>query len=317
MALFSTYATRENRVTAAVLAALRSLSVHRIEHIVGALLEQSDFELIRFEEQAKGSESVPDAQIVSSCRLLIETKCERNSLREQQLRGHLSILDGVSEGVAKLLTLTPDESRPKLIDEINDERVVWASFADLSNAIDGVFENETEIVSEREAFLLRELQQLLKAESLTSPPYDTVIVAARYAWPVYLRHHSYRCPADRTFQPVQRMAFYLDNRIEVLVPKILEVYENVVIEPGQHTGKLGQVVDGYIRENADTLGAHRKIFLLSGPEDPQTIKLPHHIINDYVSKSGRRAAYVQSKGYARSTDLQSAKTTTELIRLMA
>jgi hypothetical protein len=47
--IFSTYSTGENRVTASILAVLKSLSLNRIERLLGALLEQSAFELVRFQ----------------------------------------------------------------------------------------------------------------------------------------------------------------------------------------------------------------------------------------------------------------------------
>ena len=49
--IFSTYSTGENRVTASFLAVLRSLSLDRMQRLIGSLLEQSEFELIRFENQ--------------------------------------------------------------------------------------------------------------------------------------------------------------------------------------------------------------------------------------------------------------------------
>ena len=49
--IFATYKTGDNRVTASILAVLRSLSLHRIERLLGALMEQSEFELVRFQNQ--------------------------------------------------------------------------------------------------------------------------------------------------------------------------------------------------------------------------------------------------------------------------
>ena len=67
--IFSTYSTGENRVTASILAVLRSLSLDRMieSRIIGGVLQESDFQLVRFEYQAaKGGTSVPDAIIQSS-----------------------------------------------------------------------------------------------------------------------------------------------------------------------------------------------------------------------------------------------------------
>jgi hypothetical protein len=157
--IFSTYSTGENRVTASFLAVLRSLSLGRIQRILGALLEQPEFELVQFENQpSKGGEGVPDAIIQSSVRLLIETKLQRNAVRSEQLRRHLDRLRSVDEANATLLVLTPDEVRPSQVDDLADARVAWASFVALDQAIDELLDDKYEVVSEREAFLLREFQ---------------------------------------------------------------------------------------------------------------------------------------------------------------
>ena len=84
--IFSTYSQGENRVTSSIISVIRSLSLDRIERILGALLEQSELEFVRFENQpSKGGDAVPDAIIQSSFRLLIETKTERDGLNRPQL----------------------------------------------------------------------------------------------------------------------------------------------------------------------------------------------------------------------------------------
>ena len=107
-----------------------------MQRLLGALLEQSDFELITFQNQpSKGGEGVPDAMIQSSCRLLIETKVKRNSVQAKQLSRHLKRLDDASEATCLLLLLTPDNSKPAAVDALKDGRLVWASFAALDQAI--------------------------------------------------------------------------------------------------------------------------------------------------------------------------------------
>ena len=99
-------------MTASLLAVLRSLELSRIERLLSALLEQSEFELVRFENRvSKGGHGVPDARIFSSCRLLIETKIKAGSVGEKQLRRHLERLDVAKEGNLTLLALTPDARR--------------------------------------------------------------------------------------------------------------------------------------------------------------------------------------------------------------
>ena len=120
--IFSTYSQGENRVTSSILAVIRSLSLDRIERILGALLEQSELEFVRFENQpSKGGDGVPDAIIQSSFRLLVETKTERDGLNFPQLKRHLKRLDDATEQMALLLILTPDDARPPIVDELADD----------------------------------------------------------------------------------------------------------------------------------------------------------------------------------------------------
>lgn len=159
--IFSTYSTGENRVTASVLAVLRSLSLGRIERLLAAILEESEFELVRFQNQpSKGGAGVPDAIIHSSFRMLIETKTERNGVRIPQIERHLERLDDTSEENQYLVVLTPDDERPKILDTLSDPRIAWTSFTLLDQAIDEILGDDREVVSEREAFLLRELQSV-------------------------------------------------------------------------------------------------------------------------------------------------------------
>src|SRR5436190_5522941 len=145
--IFSTYSTGENRVTASILAVCQSLSLQRTQRHIGALHEQSEFELVRFENQpAKGSKGVPDASIVSSVRLLIETKIVRNAVDLQQLQQHLNRLDETSEIVKLLLVLTPDDQCPQVLNQLGDPRAVWSSFAALDQAINDLISDIQEVV---------------------------------------------------------------------------------------------------------------------------------------------------------------------------
>ena len=261
--IFSTYSQGENRVTSSILAVIRSLSLDRIERILGALLEQSEMEFVRFENQpSKGGDGVPDAIIQSSFRLLIETKTVRDGLNLPQLKRHLTRLDEAKEQSALLLILTPDGERPALVDELGDERAIWASFALLSQAIDELLGENKEVVSEREAFLLRELQAMLEAEGLLADPNDIVIVAARRAWKTYQAQHAYICQPRRSFRSVKRIGFYSRGNIYPLVPLILSRHDDVVFERSVNTGALGELVDRILDSDDSRIGQRHMVFLL-------------------------------------------------------
>lgn len=129
MNIFSSYRTGENRVTASTLAVLQSLSLNRIERLLGALLEDPEFKLVRFENQpSQGDEGVPDAIIVANICLLIETKTDRNAVinkqHKEQLQRHLDRLDSSAEKQRVLLLLTPDDKAPNVIVELKDRPIV-------------------------------------------------------------------------------------------------------------------------------------------------------------------------------------------------
>ena len=217
--LFSTYSTGENRVTASVLAVLRSLSLDHMQRLLGELLAGSDFEeleLIKMQNQpARGGDGVPDAVIQSSCRILIETKIQPDAIKSDldQIRRHLRRLDAATESDRLLLVLTPDDTRPAVLESLRDNRVVWSSFSNLDEAIDEILKAKYEVVSEREEFLLRELQDMLAAENLLGSNKDVVVVPARFAWVEYKKYHAYICQPERNFRKVNRMAFYSERKI--------------------------------------------------------------------------------------------------------
>lgn len=311
--IFSTYSTGENRVTASFLAVLRALSLDRMQRLLGSLMEQSEFELIRFENQpSKGGTGVPDALIHSSIRILLETKIKTDSVRVDQLQRHLDRLNKARESVALLLVLTPDDSRPPQVDEVNDSRVVWASFTSLEQAIDEMLDDKYEVVSEREAYLLRELQNMLAAEGLLANSDDVVIVAARRAWPEYEDFHAYVCQPNRSFQQVTRIGFYSKGFIHRMVPKIIATHDEVEMRKGMHLGPLGALVDHLVETGKRPEGSSLKVVFLSPPDSGDTEKLDAPIPNDKKSKTGKPTAFTMGQRYVSLERLKTAKTTSDL-----
>ncbi len=312
--IFSTYRTGENRVTASILAVLRSLALHRTERLLGALMERSDFQLVSFQNQvSKGGMGVPDATITASCRLLVETKIQRRAVRIDQVRRHLERLHAGSEADKVLLVLTPDDTRPAALAELADPSIAWASFATLEQAIEELLKDPFEVISEREGFLLRELQAMLREEGLVLPANNVVVVPARDAWPEYKEFHAYVCQPKRTFQGVQRIAFYTNGAIQTLVPTILETEDEVLFEPKSNAGAFGTLVDRMLARGVRNRGQYYKVILLSAPDDSRTLKLAREIENDLTADSGRVAAFTQNQRYVAEERLRTATTTSELI----
>ena len=314
--LFSTYSTGENRVTASLLAVLRSLSIDRMQRLIAAMLEQSEFQLVEFQNQpSKGAAGVPDGEIFSSCRLLLETKIKPRTVDAKQLRRHLSRLDDSSESERRLLVLTPDNNCPKAVEKIDDERLAWASFAALDQAIEDLLDDPKEVVSEREAFLLRELQNMFEREKLVGDSKDVVVVPAGSAWPEYQRHSAYICQPDRSFRNARRIAFYRRGEVCPLVPVIVDSWEHVVWGKGLHEPKLDELICRVCDDplNRRKEGLAYKVIILSDPDSAETIKLDAPVVNDLVSKSGRTAAFTQNQRYVSLEKLRTAKRTSDLV----
>jgi len=312
--IFSTYSTGENRVTGSVLAVLRSLSIDRCQTLLGALLERPEFELVRFQDQPSADgRGVPDAWIRASCSVLIETKIAPNTVSQEQLERHLERLGAHTEEHRSLLVLTPDASEPLAVERLGDARVSWASFASLDQAVDELLADPQEVISEREAFLLRELQAMLDREQLVASAKDVVVVAARAAWPEYRAHAAYICQPGRSFQRVSRIAFYTDGAIQPLVPMIESVHDEVIFDRGQRSGRLGDLIGELLDESPRSEGQAYKVFLLTSCDDDRTVTLGAPVRNDLVSKSGRTSAFTQGQRYVALEDLRAAQTTSDIV----
>lgn len=313
--IFSIYSTRENRVTGSILAVLRSLALGLTERLLGALLQESEFQLLHFQNQpAKGGEGIPDAVITGSCRVLIETKVALNAVSKEQVLRHLKRLDG-QEALQRLLVLTPDERKPRALDALTDTRIAWASFAMFDQAIDELLTDPQEVIAEREAFLLRNVQLMLQEENLLKFANEVVVVPAARAWPEYLQFNAYVCQPNRTFQQVDYMAFYADGAIQPKVPKILEVVDAVVLEPDSLgvSREVAQVIRQMIEAGVRERGVLHKVFLLSPSADSRTVILSGPVVNDLTSASGRGIAFTQNQRYVSLSGLRAARKTSSIV----
>ncbi len=311
--IFSTYSKTENLITASILSVMQHLSLNRIERIFGSIMENSDFELIKFKNQPSDQESgVPDALISGNFKILIETKIVKNAVKPEQLERHLKKLDK-NNPAHVLLVLTPDSQPPQAVEKIISDQLIWASFSALDQAIEELFKDEKEIISEREAFLLRNLQTMMEENRLFPVERDVLVIPARIAWRDYALTNAYVCQDKRSFQPSKYLAFYTDNRIYKFVPKIQKIYESVVFEKNKYHGHLGSVVNTLLEKNYNTEGESHKVILLSGQSDKETIILNNEITNDLCSKNGRRVAFTQNQRYISLKNLKNTKFTSELV----
>jgi hypothetical protein len=317
--IFSRYRQGENRVTATLLAVLERLGAETTEALLSTAVDGGDetLQLVRYRNQPMGAgEGVPDAQIRASINLLFETKVAIGSVNKKQLLRHLTALDDGSE-IQRLYVLTPDSSEPAAVSELADDRVRWLSFAGIRQAIDEFIGTEGLVISERDQFLLRQLQGFLDEEGLVRTPDQVLIVPARVAFDEYLTHSAYVCQPGRTFRNVEYLGFYRKRQIEAVIPKVLYVRDQVVFSketateletqtrPFDHD--IAQLIRSLLQTGARTDGAPYKVMLLSPQDAPATLKLTAPIAH-----TGRNA-WVQGQRYARRAELEAAKTTDDLV----
>ena len=313
--IFSTYKTGENRVTSTILAVLRSIALNRTERLLRNLIGDERFQLIQFENQWSDCDrGVPDAVIRSDVFLVVETKIQPGMVDLPQLRRHLVRVQKVSASTRWLIVLTPDNRMPEAVDELmaDNQPVVWASFRMLDQAINELLSDRMEVVSEREQFLLRELQLMLAEEKLTVDSGTAVIVAARSAYDEYLRHSVYVCQPNRPFRNVERLGFYSEGAVQQHIPRILESHDEVEFRAGVHSGALGRIVDNFCQLGTREIGRVYKVLILSDPDSPDTVRLSEAIRNDKTSQTGKTTAFTMSQRYVSLDKLLRAKYTSEV-----
>jgi hypothetical protein len=157
------------------------------------------------------------------------------------------------------------------------------------------------------------------------PSDNVVVIAAQHALPEYFKYSAYICKRERTFRPCIRLAFYTNNKIDRRVPKIvgqIDAISRGEIETRSDLSDLERErLQGLLESKLErTKGVSHpwnqqfKILLLSSPESPETLILPHDVVNNLTSRSGRRTAFTQWQRYVSLSRLEEGpETTSELI----
>ncbi len=303
--LFSTYRQGENRVTSSMLAVFERIDLSLLETILAAAAGEASLQMVSFTNQPPGRRSVPDARISARFAYWFEVKTARNTLDTRQLAEHLAVL-GDDGGDERLFVVTPDAEQPDAIAALGDARVVWFNFRSLHDAADAALSDPQETVSEQARFLLRELQALLVEDGLVDTD-DVVVVAARFAYPEYLKRSVYVCQAERAFRGgLTHMGFYANSAIQPHVPRIRYREDLVTFtreeaatrQAGSDIDRLvGEVIDMLLDDGPREEGKQYQVFLLSAPEDPDTIRLAQPLLNDTTAESGRPWAWTMGQRY--------------------
>lgn len=305
--LFSTYRQGENRVTSSMLAVFERIDLALLEELLAAASGEASLQMVTFINQPAGrGASVPDGRISARFAYWFEVKTVRHALKVGQLSQHLANLE-VGAGNDRLFVVTPDVGQPSVLDELDDARAMWFSFAALSDAIDAALANPIGAVSEQSRFLLRELQALLVEDGLLDAD-DVVVAAARDAYPEYLKQAAYVCQPRRAFREgLTHMGFYAMGAIRREVPRILYQEDNIPFDDAEisrrrSTGderdrRIADLIEQLLAVGPRQLGETFQVFLLSSVQDPDTVVLEHTIKNDTVATSGRPWAWTMGQRY--------------------
>lgn len=329
--LFSKYSQGENRITSTILSVFSKINLFTLQEILKFILNDVDVELVKFDNQIKerNKNSVPDARISASFDYLFETKIEKNSLKVDQINGHLEYLNRSSEKDEKLIILTPDFEEPAIIQDYPDNKVYWLNFDTLLEGLQSVIDNYP-FLTDREKFVLLELSNFIIESNLTSEDISNkvlIIPSSRLAFRHYQSLQVYICQPNRTFQRASYLGYYGKHRIHKEIPKILGIIEDYDFILNDHQNAELKLVDGGkekdLRERLERLKEDLlnndfelfdsvKIVFLSRTPNEGTVILPNDIENDKLSYSGKRTAYVQKQVYENLIMMKDSKYTSDL-----
>lgn len=329
--LFSTYRQGENRVTSSTLAVFERIDLALVRDLLNAATHSGDeLEAVQFRNQVRepGGKAIPDGRIFAQFNWFFETKTNRGEYaRPGESRSQMCNYAEQPLGTdlnARLFVITPDPEQPTWFDEAEElgtvrDRIRWLSFAALATAIEEVVRDPGRLIGEQARYLLSELTALYEADGLLSND-DTVIVAARVAWPEYNDYSAYICGPDRSFRlGLTHLGFYAEGEIRPLIARIRDWYPSVEFsreearrQRAAGNSDLADLIDRIIctQEHHEATypprieGELYGFMLLSGPDDGDTVKLANPIVNDTVNAEGKNVAWTQ---YQRYTSLKTLR----------
>lgn len=187
-------------------------------------------------------------------------------------------------------------------------------------------ENLCDVCTPREPQRRVVTQRAQSAQPKVENP-DTVIVAANLAYGEYLKFNAYVCQPDRAFrQDTRWMGFYAQEAIQVEIAEILYVRDRVPftraeVERLQDSHdpvaeEVARLIELAVVHSGRRWDQDFKVFLLSGPNDSRTHKLPKKTMNNLLDHKGTGTAFTQHQRYSRLDFLERGpRYTDELVNM--
>jgi LGFP repeat len=151
-------------------------------------------------------------------------------------------------------------------------------------------------------------------------PDDTAIVPVHQAWLEYQVTRAYVCQARYSLRGgLAHIGFYADGEIKPLIPRIRGHFEAVPFTLEEEAAReaageleVADVIKLSVLGNFRRPGKSYDIFLLSGPDDLETVRLAAPIAGDALSQApGARIAWTQELHYTTLAKLTSRTTSLE------
>lgn len=150
---------------------------------------------------------------------------------------------------------------------------------------------------------------------------DTVVVAAKEAWPLYQEASIYVCQPGRSFRDTKYIAFYHDRKIEPEFARIKAKFDDVIWTEenaeklSKSSDRIEKKIGHAIRESRlrGWTGGRYQIFILSSPGE----KYPHGAHRSRETPiphqhNGRGSAFTMGQMYTSIHKLETADTTDDL-----
>lgn len=149
-----------------------------------------------------------------------------------------------------------------------------------------------------------------------------LVVSQNYGHAEYTRSHVYVGESGRGLSPdIRYLAFYENGEIRPEIPKVLARHDDLVFDESlierltastnSTDQKLAEYMSAELESGRRAPGDTRQVFLLTAPDDPETLSLTTPIKNTKLSPKGRPMAWVVRHKLTWKHALTSGATTTD------
>ena len=214
-----------------------------------------------------------------------------------QLRKHSKVLH---DPEALLFVITPDPARPTwfgeldgLADEEFRERVLWLSFRDLAEAIGKLIADPARVSVSRPASCSLSWRRCTRQTACCQPTTQLWSPPARGGRNTSDARHTSASPTGRSAPALKYFGFYAEGVIQPVIPLIRHHAAVPFTRDEAHArlasgdARLATLISDLLDEESRTEGEAYDVLLLTGIDDPRTIRLQAPVANNTVTGSGK------------------------------